>query len=106
MVLTIGFTIVDGVLVTDAETGADTFYFDYQTEFLVAVDCWNQVISAEQLSENPVTGKELLSDEWFPWTKYLLSKTGTESDLILLELLKLLKEEKCLLMLLAIKCHF
>ena len=77
---------VDGVLVIDQETGAELFYFDYQTEFLVAVDRWNQVTSAEQLSENPVTGEELLSNEWFAWTKYLLSKTeaGVGPDMSIL----------------------
>ena len=62
---------VDGVLVN--ESGADVFYFDRQTEFLVAVDRWPRITEIERIWENEMTEEELFSDEYFAWLKYIAS---------------------------------
>ena len=73
---------VDGVLVNDQETGTDLFYFDNQTEFLVAVDRWPIITSVDRIRENEMTEEELFSDEYFAWLKYVASKLEFDSKKI------------------------
>ena len=75
---------VDGVLVNDQETGTDLFYFDRQTEFLVAVDRWPIITSVDRIRENEMTEEELFSDEYFAWLKYVASKLEFDSKKLII----------------------
>jgi len=73
---------VDGVLVTSNKTGADAFYFDLQTEFLVAIDRWPVITEVSRIRENQMTKEELFSNEYFAWLKYLASKLEFDPEKI------------------------
>ena len=72
---------VDGVLVKN-EAGQDAFWYDPQTEVLVAVDRWPVVTKASTLKENMMTEEELFSDEYFAWLKYMASKLEFDPEKI------------------------
>ena len=62
--------VPDGVRVLDSE-GTEVFYYDGQTEFLVAVDRWERITDIERIWENEMTREEVFSDEYFAWLKWV-----------------------------------
>lgn len=68
---------VEGILVVNNETGEDLFYYDAETGVWVSANRWQHITNAELLRENPISGEEILSDEFFAWLKYLLSQTDS-----------------------------
>ena len=64
---------VDGILITNHETGEDLFYFDQNTEMWVDVDRFEGTSDIENITFT-ITEEELRSKEMTAWLYYLASK--------------------------------